>query len=201
VCCGTKRLTEIACPPDCAYLSSARAHPAAATQRRRERDFRFLLPLLQDLTEPQYRLLLAFQAVILKHAASALPAPHDVDVRDAAGTLASTIETARKGIIYEHQTASVPAQRLVTELRGLLAGIEREAPVPERDAAAALRRIEQGARDAPAAFPEDGPTAYLGLLGRMMSDVASRTARNAAGPAGPAGNDEPNRPAGLIVAP
>jgi hypothetical protein len=200
VCCGTKRQTEIACPPDCAYLSSARAHPAAATQRRRERDFRFLLPLVQDLTEPQYRLLLAFQAVILKHAASALPAPHDVDVRDAAGTLASTLETAGRGIIYEHQTASVPAQRIVAELRGLLAEIEREAPAPgrERDAAAMLRRIEQGARDAPASFPEDGPTAYLGLLGRMMSDVASRAAGNAAAPAG---NDEPNRPAGLIVAP
>lgn len=197
VCCGTKRQTEIACPPDCAYLSSARAHPAAATQRRRERDLRFLLPLLQDLTEPQYRLLLAFQAVILKHASSALPAPHDADVGDAAGTLASTIETARKGIIYEHQTASVPAQRIAAELRGLLDEIEREAPAPgrERDASEALRRIERGARDAPAAFPEDGPTAYLGLLGRMMSDVASRTA----GKPGAAA-DEPRRQ-GLIVAP
>jgi hypothetical protein len=116
-------------------------------QRRRERDFAFVLPVIQDLSEKQYRLLLAFQAVILKHTAAALPSPIDTDVRDAAGTLASTLETARKGIIYEHQTASVLAQRIAGELRALLAEIEREAPAPalERDAATALRRIEHGA--------------------------------------------------------
>jgi hypothetical protein len=197
VCCGTKRQGEITCPPDCAYLSSARAHPAAATQRRRERDFRVLLPLIQDLSEPQYRLLLAFQAIILKHAGSALPAPQDADVGDAAGTLASTIETAGRGIIYEHRTASVPAQRMVAELRELLAEIERESPAAarERDAATALRRIEQGARDAAAAFPEDGATAYLGLLSRMMSDLGSRTAQTTTG------GEQPDRRSGVIIAP
>jgi len=197
VCCGTKRQAEIKCPPDCPYLSSARAHPAAATQRRREQDFRFLLPLMQDLSDPQYRLLLAFQATILKHAASALPAPHDTDVLDAAGTLAKTIETAGKGIIYEHQTASVPAQRIAAELRELLAEIERDAPsaARERDVTTALRRIEQGARDARAAFPEDGATAYLGLLSRMMSEIGSRTAE------GSTGGEQTNSQSGLIVAP
>jgi hypothetical protein len=195
VCCGTKRQVEINCPLDCAYLSSARAHPAAAVQRRRERDYAFLLPLFQDLSEKQYRLLLAFQAVILKHAAAALPSPIDADVRDAAGTLASTLETAEKGIIYEHQTSSVPAQRLAGELRGLLAEIEKEHPAPalDRDAVTALRRIEHGGRAAAAAFPEDGDRAYLGLLGRMMSDVASR-----GGSTSPA-NDEPSRSSGLII--
>jgi hypothetical protein len=197
VCCGTKRQAEIKCPLDCAYLSSARAHPAAATQRRRERDFRFLLPLIQDLSEPQYALLLAFQATILKHAASALPAPHDSDVGDAAGTLARTIETAGKGIIYEHQTASVPAQRIAGELRELLAEIGRTAPAAarDRDAAAALRRIEQGARDAAGAFPEDGAQAYLGLLSRMMSDIGPQTA------GGSAADAPGTRQSGLIVAP
>lgn len=182
VCCGTKRQTEIDCPLDCSYLSSARAHPAAAVQRRRERDYAFVLPLVQDLSEQQYRLLLAFQAVILKHAASAVPSPMDADVRDAAGTLASTLETARKGIIYEHQTASVPAQRVAGELRALLAEIERDTPAPalDRDALAALRRIEHGAREAAAAFPEQGDRAYLGLLGRMMSDVSSQATLSAA---------------------
>src|SRR4029079_6022625 len=27
VCCGTKRLVEIQCPSDCAYLATAREHP------------------------------------------------------------------------------------------------------------------------------------------------------------------------------
>src|ERR1700704_4766830 len=35
VCCGTKRLVQIECPPDCAYLAVAREHrpPAAARSR------------------------------------------------------------------------------------------------------------------------------------------------------------------------
>jgi hypothetical protein len=169
---------EIACPPDCPYLSSARAHPAAIVQRRRERDVRFLAPLIHDLGERQYRLLLAMQATILEHVASALPAPNDDDVRDAAGTLASTLETARKGIIYEHQTASLPAQRIAGELRAFLDEIEREGPVKglDRDAATVLRRIEQGARDAAGAFAEDGGRAYLALLGRMMAEAAANEA-------------------------
>jgi hypothetical protein len=195
VCCGTKRQTEIDCPLDCAYLSSARAHPAAVVQRRKERDFAVLLPLVRDLSDTQYRLLLAFQAVILKHAGGALPSPIDADVRDAAGTLASTLETARKGIIYEHQTTSVPAQRIAGALRALLAEIERETPAPalERDASTALRRIEEGARAAAAAMPEDGERAYLGLLGRMMGDVSSRDAASAGT------SEEPHNPGGLII--
>jgi hypothetical protein len=162
-----------------------------------------LLPLIQDLSEPQYRLLLAFQAIILKHAASALPAPRDADVGDAAGTLASTIETAGRGIIYEHRTASVPAQRIVAELRELLVEIERESPgaARERDAATALRRIEQGARDAAAAFPEDGATAYLGLLSRMMSDLGSETSRTSRTSRTTTGGEQADRRSGLIIAP
>ncbi len=198
VCCATKRQVEISCPPDCPYLSSARAHPAAAVQRRRERDFRIVLPLIQDLGDQQYRLLLAFQATILKHARSALPSPNDADVRDAATAVASTLETARKGIIYEHQTASLPAQRLAGELRAFLAQLEREGPVKglERDAATVLRRIEQGARDAAAAFTEDGDRAYLALLGRMMADA---TAGGAAPDSSADGPEEPQRPSGLII--
>jgi hypothetical protein len=177
-------------------LSSARAHPTAAAQRRRERDYRFLAPLIQDLSETQYRVLLAFQSVILKHAGSALPPPIDADVRDAAATFASTLETAGKGIIYEHQTSSVPAQRLVVEMRSLLEHIERERGVRglERDAVGVLRKIEQVARDAAGAFPEDGERAYLGVIGRMMSDV-SASASSAAAEKG-AG---PDRPSGLII--
>jgi hypothetical protein len=173
VCCGTKRQTEIACPADCSYLSASRAHPAAVVQRRRERDYRFLLPLVSELGERPYRLLLALQALILKHSAAALPAPVDADVAEAAATAASTIETARKGIIYEHQASSVPAQRLVVEIRNMFAEIAREATVPslDRDAAVVLRRIEDAARRAAAAFPEDGSRSYVAFLSRVMSDA------------------------------
>lgn len=197
VCCATKRLTEINCPPDCSYLSSARAHPAASVQRRRERDYRFLRPLIQDLNETQYRLLLAFQALILKHAGSAVPSPADADVRDAAGAFARTLETAGKGIIYEHQASSVPAQRLAGEMGTLLGQIEREKNLRglSRDAIVVLRRIEQGAGAAAAAYPEDGGRAYMGVLGRMMSEV-SAAAKGAAKHEKPGG---PGRPGGLII--
>ena len=196
VCCGTKRLAEINCPPSCAYLSSARAHPAAVVQRRRERDYRFLLPLVAELSEQQYRLLLAFQAVTLKHAANTLPAPIDADVRDAAATLASTLETSQKGIIYEHQTASLPAQRLAAEYRGMLDEIQKQGPVRglERDAAVVLRRIERASREAGAAFEEDGDRAYLLLLGRVLSPAEG-------GGSQPAESEGDTGQSGLIIAP
>src|SRR5437762_3565531 len=125
VCCGTKRLTEIACPPDCPYLTSARVHPAAVVQRQHERDMQFLLPRIGDLTETQYRLFLYVQALVLTYAKSAIPAPHDVDVAEAAATVAATLETARKGIIYEHQAASLPAQRLATEIGRAVADLAK----------------------------------------------------------------------------
>src|SRR2546423_8134229 len=99
VCCGTKRLTEIACPSDCPYLSTARAHPAAAVQRQQERDMAFVLPRISDLSETQYRLFLFVQATVLQHAASAGPALLDSDVAEATPTVAATLETPRSGII------------------------------------------------------------------------------------------------------
>jgi len=173
VCCATKRQVEINCPPDCIYLSSARSHPPAVVQRRQERDLSFLLPLISDLTDSQYRLVLLFQSAAVKHAQGAMPSVEDVDVADAASAVAATLETARKGIIYEHQAVSAPAQRLTTELRGVLAELIAQNPSQqariERESAVALRRLEQGARTALAALPGDEPPVYLKLLNRMMS--------------------------------
>src|SRR5437867_2016399 len=53
VCCGTKRITEIACPADCGYLASAREHPAAVVRRQHERDLMAVLPTVRDLSARQ----------------------------------------------------------------------------------------------------------------------------------------------------
>lgn len=178
VCCGTKRLVEIPCPDSCPYLASAREHPAAVVQRRQERDFRFFLPLVSDLTEPQARLVLVFQAVTLRYAAGAVPALLDQDVADAAEAVAATLETARKGVIYEHQAASIPAQRLSAELRAALASL---APEPsqtarvERDGAVALRRIEQAARTAATALAGDEPPIFINLARRLAPEPGTTT--------------------------
>jgi hypothetical protein len=173
VCCATKRQVEIACPADCTYLTSAKSHPPAVVQRRQERDVGFVLPLISDLTDTQYRLLLFFQSLIVKHADGAIPAVLDTDLAEAAATVAATLETAGKGIIYEHQAVSVPAQRLATELgRGfteLAAQAGSQRGRIERDAATALRRIEKSARTAATGLAGDEEPIYLNLLRRVLA--------------------------------
>jgi hypothetical protein len=182
VCCGTKRLTEIACPSDCPYLSSARAHPAAVVQRQQERDMAFVLPRISDLSETQYRLFLFVQAIVLQHAENAVPALLDADVAEAVATVAATIETARSGIIYEHQARSMPAQRLAAEVGKAVMDIARragsDASRVERDAAVALRHIERVAREAAVESPDaDRPGAsWLALADRMMGPAAAANA-------------------------
>jgi hypothetical protein len=177
VCCGTKRLTEINCPQTCSYLSTSRSHPPAVVQRRQEKDLRFVLPLLAELTDQQYQLLLFFQGLVVQHAAAAVPPLVDSDVAEATAALASTLETAGKGIIYQHQAASLPAQRLVTRLdtafRELTTQAGSAAAAIERDAAVALRRISKAANDARTALPDDDEPVYVKLLGRLMSAAPS----------------------------
>jgi hypothetical protein len=176
VCCGTKRLTEIACPDSCPYLTAARIHPAAVLQRRQERDLRFFLPLVADLTEPQSHLALLFQAVLLRHAAQAIPGVLDEDVAEGAAAVAATLETARKGLIYEHEPTSVPARRLATAFRDAIAALAAEASAPARlegDAATALRRIEQGARTAADALAGDEPPIFMGVVQRVMRNAGT----------------------------
>jgi hypothetical protein len=182
VCCGTKRLTEIACPSDCRYLSSARAHPAAVVQRQQERDMAFVLPRISDLSQAQYRLFLFVQAIVLQYASNAVPALLDADVAEAVATVAATIETARSGIIYEHQAASIPAQRLASAVGQAVMDIARRAGADasrvERDAAVALRRIERLAREAAVESPDgERPAAsWLALAERMMGPAGAADA-------------------------
>jgi hypothetical protein len=176
VCCGTKRLVEIACPADCSYLASSRSHPPAPVLKRRERDLRFLVPVVQGLSERAYHLLMMLQGGINQHRHSAIPSIDDADVAEAAATLASTYETAARGIIYEHQARSIPAQRLATTLRELVQQVQARAGVTssvERDAAQALRRVEQAAKAARAEL-EPSATAYLQLLERLPRELAEK---------------------------
>src|SRR5262245_41334387 len=128
VCCGTKRLVEIRCPPDCGYVSSARVHPPAAVQAQPAPDVRLVAPLVHLLSEPQHRILILLQMVVSKHAGETIPSINDQDIVDAAGALASTFESAVRGIIYEHRPASLPAQRLLGDLEGLVHELLKEAP-------------------------------------------------------------------------
>jgi hypothetical protein len=177
ICCGTKRLVEIRCPADCPYLASARQHPPAVAQRRHERDARFLWPFVNGLSEAQYRLLLIFETVIRRYRAHAIPPLRDEDVAEAAASLAATLETADRGIIYEHRPTSLTAQRLAGELKTALDELTR---APEgrrsipRDSAEALRRIERAAKTA-AGELGDGDASYLDLVERFLADIGTKS--------------------------
>jgi hypothetical protein len=199
VCCGTKRLTEIACPPDCPYLATARVHPPAVVQRQQERDMEFLLPRIGDLSETQYRLLLYVQAIVLQQARSIVPSPHDSDVAEAVATVAATLETASKGIIYQHQAQSLPAQRLVTDITRAIGELAERGGAQrgriERDAATALRRLERLAREARGEVPDEAaPDAtWIGLATRLMRGDGSGSREASDAGAGQQADDRPDR--------
>lgn len=171
VCCGTKRLTEIACPPDCGYLASAREHPAALVRRQQERDLLAVLPTLRDLSERQHHLFLVVQALILRHEPVGFARLIDDDVAEAAAAVAATLETSARGVIYEHAPQSLAAQRLANEIKAAIAEFANQAGTGgsalEREMAVVLRRIEKGARETRAHL-DGGDTAYLALIGRLL---------------------------------
>jgi hypothetical protein len=171
VCCGTKRVVEIRCPSDCGYLTAAREHPAAVIRRQQAQDVARLLPSLRHLTERQSQLFFLLQSAIARHTPGALMRTVDSDVIDAAGSLAATLETAVRGVIYEHAPQSPTAQALVKEMKNVVAQLrEQGATVYDREAAIALRAIEQGAKGIGA---QPGGRAYLDLIARLLQVSAA----------------------------
>src|SRR5258708_2950988 len=182
VCCATKRQVEIACPADCGYLSSSRAHPAAVVQRQHVRDMQFLVPRIAHLSETQYRLFLFAAALVAQHARTAMPSPLDADAADGVASVAATLETAGKGIIYEHRPASIPAQRVAAHVGAAIDGAVKragsEAARIERDLAAALRALERVAREARDDVPDavDPAASWMAIASRVLGAAAPHAA-------------------------
>jgi hypothetical protein len=169
VCCGTKRLVQIRCPSDCAWLATAREHPPATIVRQRQRDVGVLTRILQDLSERQSQLLFLTSTFLARYQPTELHAPIDDDVAEALGSLAATFETASRGVIYDHRPASVLAERLATALRPVLEEAGRGAGSAfERDAAVVLRRLEEAIRDV-RTFDQTNRQAFLDLLRRVLA--------------------------------
>jgi hypothetical protein len=171
VCCGTKRLVEIRCPDDCVYLASSRRHPAASVQRQHELDVALLLPAMTAFTDRQSRFFFMFQAIALRHRGGALRPLLDADVAEAAATSAATLETASRGVIYEHAPATLNAQELSGAFRHAFEEIVQQVQGPrsplERDAARALRGIEEAGRRV-GTIVGDTQTGFLGLMRRVL---------------------------------
>ncbi len=171
VCCGTKRLVEIRCPESCPYLASAREHPPAVEQRERMRDVSVLGMAMQDLANDRQRDLYMLLNNLLRRQAADDPLrrPNDADVVEAAGALASSLETAARGIIYEQQPSTLPAQRILAAMKQFLEEASRRvgARAVDREAPLALRAVEKGARIAREHLP-GGDRAYLELVERLF---------------------------------
>jgi hypothetical protein len=177
VCCGTKRLTQIACPSDCAWLASAREHPPAVAVRRQRRDVGFLLQLIRDFNERQSQLFLLISTFLVGYEPPELQPVIDDDIAEAMAALGAPYETSLRGVIYEHRPASLPADRLVAALKPMLAEAGKGGGTPfERDAAAVLRRVEQAVREVRGADPENR-RAFLDLLGRLVRKSEDETAK------------------------
>src|SRR3954469_14783569 len=193
VCCGTKRLVEIKCPSDCVYLTSAKAHPPAVVQKQLEQDRALLLPLLGGMSERQARLFLMIAALIARyHDEDAFQKLRDEDITLAAEALAATLETSAKGILYEHRPGTLPAERLLTQMKALVADLTKEGgSALERDIAVALRRINAAAREIAKSDP--GSAAFQPLLTRLLMPAGGV---NADGP-----NEVPTAPASSLILP
>jgi hypothetical protein len=187
VCCGTKRLTQIACPNDCAWLVSAREHPAAAVVRQQQRDVALMLQVMRDFDERQSQLFLLINSFLVKYQAPEFQPLVDDDVAEAMAALASTYETSVRGVIYEHRPASLPAERLVSALRPILvkAG-EGGGSAFERDLAVVLRRTVETVHDV-RATDQANRRAFIEFLPRVVirRPDADRDAQAAADAAAP----------------
>jgi len=183
VCCGTKRLVQIQCPSDCTWLASAREHPPAIVVRRQQRDVGVLVQATRDFNERQTQIFVLITTFLLHYAPPDLHALIDDDVAEAAAALAATFETAARGVIYEHRPASLPAERLSTELRQVLAEAGKGATSAfDRDAGVVLRRLEEAVGDLRATDPDPGNgRAFLDLLARVMPKPGRPDAPEASG--------------------
>ena len=185
VCCGTKRLVQIQCPPDCVYLATARDHPPAALVRRQQQDLGLLVHFMRDLNERQSQLFFLATTFLVQYQSPELQPLIDDDVAEAGAALAATLETSARGVIYEHRPASLPAERLMNALKPVLAQAGGRGGTPfERDAAVVMRRVEEAARQV-RSRDESNRRAFLDLLGRVLrrkDDGAEPTAEKPEGP-------------------
>jgi hypothetical protein len=161
-------------------LTAAREHPSAQLVRQQQEDVAVLAHATRDLSESQSRLFVAINAFFAQYQPPDIHTVIDQDVVEAAAALASTFETAARGVIYEHRPTSRQAERLTSGLKALLDETDRNGGTAlQRDAALVLRRVEEAIGVRRAAHPGE-PRDYLEVLGRIFSSRRDAGAQDVA---------------------
>ena len=78
-----------------------------------------MMHTMRDVTDRQQQLMFLLLGIARRYEGDPLQSLVDADVAEAARSLASTLETANRGVIYEHQPGTMAAQRLVTDWKAL----------------------------------------------------------------------------------
>src|SRR5687767_5774385 len=181
VCCATKRIVEIPCPDNCRHLETAHRHPAAVVKKQIDADVTVLMSTIGRLSEQQLQLFFLMQSMVLSYKPEGLTRLTDDDVALASGALASSLETASKGVIFEETTGSVVAEGLRQALKPVIAEVTKGGGSrAEREVALVLRGMERGARHE-GNIISPGETSYLDLVGRVFQ----QRPKNAREPAKP----------------
>jgi hypothetical protein len=168
VCCATKRLVEIACPEDCRYLEASHRHPAAVVKRQIDLDLSILMSAIGRLSEQQLQLFFMLQSMMLSYRPEGLARLTDEDVALATGALASSLESASKGVIFDETLPSTPAEGVRRALKPVIEEITKAGGArAEREVAGVLRAVERGAKHEGGQIAA-GATAYLELVGRVF---------------------------------
>lgn len=127
-----------------------------------------LLPSIRELTERQYQLFFLFQNVIAQTRPDGLGRLTDLDVAQAAASVAATLETAARGIIFEQAPQSPAARKLADAFKTMMEHVrEQGAALFDREAAITLRAIEQGATTV-GRGPGAAASAYIDLMARLL---------------------------------
>ncbi len=133
------------------------------------------MQFVRDFSDRQSQLFVMIATFLVRAAADSgdLHSLLDDDVADAMRSLAATFETSVRGVIYEHRPQSLPAQRIVTNLKPLLVEAGKSGGTAfERDAAVVMRRLERAVDEVRTADPADR-RALLAMLERIFAKSAA----------------------------
>lgn len=181
-CCGSKRRVEIDCPDDCMYLTGAHAPAWEGRETERRRDARRLAPYVEDLDEPQAKLLF----FTLARLGEVRERHRDLDdhlLHSALDAFVRTLETREKGVLFEHAPDDLRAGAVLHDLTGLFeATTEDGGPVAPRDhdLLAVLTALRAALHDTQR--EQDGPTAFLDTVARLAGRLGVSPARTRAQP-------------------